>query len=169
MRRAMMVAWLFGGLGAMPLSAQEMGYLEDPAADVPDSQVRPVAGAVAASQAPQAVAPTLEEVGHGGDAPWQAVWGVAGLRIIPAGPKTAPNGAEYHPNFSMDLDFNCWIWRSQNLYLFGDASLWGENGADGSTNAKDGFFATSKREFDLTGGVAWNYAGAWEARLRLYL
>ena len=99
--------------------------------------------------------------------PWQSVWGLAALRVIPAGLKTAPNGEQYHPNFSMDLDLNAWLWRSHRLYLFGDARFWGEKSEYGVTNGRDGFFATSKREFDLSGGAAWNYAGSWEARLRL--
>ena len=96
--------------------------------------------------------------------PWQTAWGVTGLRVIPAGPKTAPNGEVYHPNFSLDLNFNFWLWRSQKLYLFSDMRLWGERGEYGVTNSRDGFMGTSKREFDLSGGAAWNYAGAWEAR-----
>src|SRR5262245_64698578 len=31
------------------------------------------------------------------------------------GPKIAPNGVLYHPNFSMDLDFNFWIWVNSPL------------------------------------------------------
>jgi hypothetical protein len=89
---------------------------------------------------------------------------VAALRVIPAGPKVAPNGLEYHPNFSLDLDFNCWLWRGLRLYLFADMSLWGEKSEFGVTNANDGTLGTSKREFDLSGGAAWNYAGPWEAR-----
>jgi hypothetical protein len=89
---------------------------------------------------------------------------LAALRVIPAGPKVAPNGVEYHPNFSMDLDLNGWIWRDQHLYLFGDARFWGEKPEYEVTNGRDGFLGTSKRQFDLWGGVAWNYAGAWEAR-----
>ena len=76
----------------------------------------------------------------------------------------APNGQEYHPNFSIDLDFNFWLWRSQRLYLFADARLWGEKSENDVTNGRDGAVATSKREFDLSGGVAWNYWGPWEAR-----
>jgi hypothetical protein len=89
---------------------------------------------------------------------------VAGFRVIPAGPKVAPNGVEYHPNFSLDLDFNLWLWRSHRLYLFSDARFWGEKSEFGVTNGRDGFFGTSKRQFDLSGGAAWNYAGPWEAR-----
>jgi hypothetical protein len=64
----------------------------------------------------------------------------------------------------MDLDFNCWVWRSQGLYLFADMRLWGEKGEFGVTNGRDGWLGTSKREFDLSGGAAWHYAGPWEVR-----
>jgi hypothetical protein len=105
-----------------------------------------------------------DEAGPAETIPWQTAWGLAGLRVIPAGPKVAPNGEEYHPNFSMDLDFNFWVWRSQGLYLFADMRLWGERGEYGVTNRRDSWLGTSKREFDLSGGAAWNYAGPWEAR-----
>ena len=42
--------------------------------------------------------------------------------------------------------------------------LWGQRGEDGVTNGRDGFLGTSKREFDLAGGAAWNYTGFWELR-----
>jgi hypothetical protein len=71
---------------------------------------------------------------------------------------------EYHPNFSMDLDINCWLWRSRRLYLYADARFWGEKPENGVTNGRDGALGTSKRQFDLSGGAAWNYAGPWEAR-----
>jgi hypothetical protein len=64
----------------------------------------------------------------------------------------------------MDLDLNFWLWRSQGLYMFGDMRLWGEKSEYTVTNGHDGFVGTSKREFDLSGGAAWNYAGSWEAR-----
>jgi hypothetical protein len=96
------------------------------------------------------------------------VWGLVGLRAIPAGPKIAPNGEEFHPNFSLDFNFNCWIWPSQGLYLFADMRLWGERGEFGVTNGRDGWLGTSKREFDLSGGLAWNYYGPWEARASGY-
>jgi hypothetical protein len=43
--------------------------------------------------------------------------------------------------------------------------LWGQRSEYGVTNANDGFWGTSKREFDLSGGAAWNYIGRWEARI----
>jgi hypothetical protein len=87
-----------------------------------------------------------------------------GLRGIPAGPRTAPNGLEYHPNFSLDLDFNFWLWRGQGLYAFADVRLWSQRGEFGVTNGPDGAVGTSKREGDLAGGAAWNYLGPWELR-----
>jgi hypothetical protein len=150
MRRALMTAWLWGLLGAMPLAAQETTFLKAPTGS-PDSQLSPLQET---SPATLAQAPTAAGVGQvetlpGQTSAWQPVWGLAGLSVIPEGPKVAPNGEEYHPNFSMDLDFNFWIWRSQGLYLFADMSLWGERDEDGVTNGRDGFMGTSKREFDL--------------------
>jgi hypothetical protein len=161
MRRAVMAALLLGWLGATPLSAQETAVpAAAPAASL-DRPIYPVLGTVPASEAQ---ASTSDEVAPAESLPWQTVWGLAGLRVIPAGPKMAPNGVEYHPNFSMDLDFNFWLWRGERLYLFSDARFWGEKPEYGVTNGRDGFFGTSKRQFDLSGGAAWNYAGPWEAR-----
>jgi hypothetical protein len=164
-RRGLMTAWLCGLLGAMPLAAQETTFLKVPT-EAPDSQLwpSPETGPALLHQAPNAT-----DVGHvetipGEISAWRSVWGLVELSVIPEGPKVAPNGEEYHPNFNMDLDFNFWIWRSQGLYLFADMTLWGERGEYGVTNVRDGFVATSKREFDLAGGAAWNYAGPWEAR-----
>jgi hypothetical protein len=161
MYRAARVAWLLGLVAAMPLSAQETAC---PGAGPLVSLNGELYPEVGTASAPEGEPSACEQPEPVEPAAWQAVWGLIGLRIIPAGPKEAPNGEEYHPNFSMDLDFNFWVWRSQRLYLFADARLWGERGEYGVTNANDGFFATSKREFDLTGGAAWNYAGPWEAR-----
>jgi hypothetical protein len=160
-----MMAWLIGLLGAMPLSAQE--NTSSALTSSPDRQLGSLPESIPASLADTL---TASEVSRQPDAspspaaPWRCVWGLAQLRAIPDGPKTAPNGQEYHPNFSADLDFNFWVWPGHGLYVFGDMSLWGEKGEYGVTNGRDGFVGTSKREFDLSGGLAWNYAGAWEAR-----
>jgi hypothetical protein len=147
MLRGLTVASLLAFLAAAPLSAQET-------VSRGDNPIGPLPETVSADDD---VAPP--------DVPaWDTVWGLVGLRGIPAGPKTAPNGLEYHPNFSLDLNLNLWIWRSQGLYLFSDCRLWGENGEFGVTNGRDGAVGTSKREFDLDGGVAWNYVGPWELR-----
>ncbi len=102
------------------------------------------------------------------EVPWQTAWGLVGLRFIPDGVRMAPNGLRYHPNFSLDVSLNWWFWRSERIYLFCDARLWGETGEYGVTNGRDGFLGTSKREFDVSAGVAWNYAGSWEARVGGY-
>ena len=167
MRRSMMLALMLGWLGAMPLSAEEPTFLRV-LTGPPDSQLYlfpqiapdslPLPQALPAAEVCK-VEPMPWQI-----APWHSVWGLVELRIIPAGPKVAPNGEKYHPNFLMDLNFNFWIWRSQRVYMFADISLWGETGENGVTNARDGFMGTSKRQFDLSGGAAWNYAGCWEAR-----
>jgi hypothetical protein len=138
MRRAALVAGLLGLLGAPPLSADE-------------------------TPAPPAAA--CEEVRPAEPVPWQPIWGLMGLHVFAAGPKVAPNGEEYHPSFSLDLDVNAWLWRSQRVYLFGDLRFWGEKPEAGVTNGRDGGLGFSKRQFDLTGGPAWNYAGPWEVRV----
>jgi hypothetical protein len=150
-------ACLLGLQGAVPLSAEEAA-LPGPTGGQPG----PVVGLVQTSEAPVL---TAAETGPAEAHPWQTVWGLGGLRVIAEGPKVAPNGQEYHPCFSIDLDVNCWVWRSQGLYLFGDSRFWGEKPENGVTNGRDGGLGFSKRQFDLLGGAAWNYAGPWEARV----
>ena len=167
MRLATLTACLIGVLGAMPLSAQETAFLGAAPTSSPYSQLSSLPDTVPASLADTLTVPDVSsqvEPSPCQFAPWRSVWGLGELRAIPDGPKTAPNGQEYHPNFSLDLDINCWVWRNQGLYLFADMDLWGEKSEDGVTNGRDGFLGTSKREFDLSGGLAWNYLGDWEAR-----
>ena len=155
----MMAACFLGMLTATPLLAQEPAVAE-PAASV-DGSLNSVPTNIPAEETPDSPS---EDLPPAEASPWQAPWGLAALRVIPAGLKEAPNGQQYHPNFSMDLDFNWWIWRGERLYAFADARFWGERSEYGVTNGRDGFFGTSKRQFDLSGGAAWNYAGPWEAR-----
>src|SRR5579883_2655448 len=158
MRPVLAVAVLWAWAGFTALSAREPAD-QGPAAggnSPPPAVVEIVPAPDASPTCPDEAAPAA--------APRNTVWGVAGLRGSPEGLKTAPNGLQYHPNCSMDLDVNCWLWRSQGLYLFGDARFWGERSEDGVTNSRDGVLDTSKREFDLSGGAAWNYWGNWEAR-----
>src|SRR5436190_124854 len=105
MVRAVLVASLLGLLGAVPLSAQDTAPSGVQNAGSPDCQVGPVADIAT----PPARAAAAEEVFLGEAPAWQTAWGLVGLRGIPAGPKTAPNGLEYHPNFSLDLDLNFWV------------------------------------------------------------
>jgi hypothetical protein len=163
MHRAVLVAWLLGLLGTMPLSAQEAVFQYSMApADTESGQPGPV---TCADPAPEMPTSAPAEIAPAPTQPWQTAWGLVALRAIPAGPKVAPNGERYHPNFTLDLNINFWLWRSQRLYLYGDMSLWGEKDEYGVTNGRDGWLGTSKRQFDLWGGAAWNYAGPWEARV----
>src|SRR5690242_18789686 len=100
MRQATVVAGFLLMLGGTPLLAQSVPPSGPVAA--PDSQPEPAGEAVAANPSvPVAVGGIAEPV------PWQTAWGLLGLRALPAGLRVAPNGGEYHPNFSIDLNFNC--------------------------------------------------------------
>jgi hypothetical protein len=102
------------------------------------------------------------------DEPSPLVWGIVGIRGFAFGQQLAPNGLEYNPLFSLDFDFNLWLWQSQGVYLYTDARFWGQKAAPGITNSTQGVFDFSKRELDLTMGSAWNYTGNWEARVFAY-
>jgi hypothetical protein len=157
MHRTLLVACFLGLSVALPLSAQQ-------AVDSPDVQ-RAAARLVLTAEPPPA---TCEEASQVEERNWETVWGVVGLRAFFAGPKIAPNGEEYHPSFTLDLDFNFWVWRTQGLYLFSDLRFWGERPEYNVTNGKDSGLGFSKRQFDMVGGPAWNYWGPLEARLNGY-
>jgi hypothetical protein len=95
-------------------------------------------------------------------------WGVLGLRGYAFGDRVAPNGVEFNPLFSLDLDFNTWLWRRENLYLFFGTRFWGQRAGQGVTNPSQGAFDFSKRELDFAAGAAWTYCGRWEARVFAY-
>ncbi len=166
MRRGIIMAWLCGLVCTTPLVAQKSLSPGEAPAGPPTSQlltVPPIGPPQTAAEATgTAVGPG--EASPGPPPAWETVWGLAGIDFIPDGARIAPNGQEYHPNFYIDLDINFWICRSQGFYLYTEDKLWGEKGEYGVTNGNDGFLGTSKREFDFSGGLAWNYAGAWEAR-----
>jgi hypothetical protein len=161
MGRAVLAAGLIGLLGGMPLAAQEFASSPGSA----EATANPVA-----APCPHGDTPAVpDDAGCQPEAPpWQTAWGLVGLRIFADGPKVAPNGEEYHPSFTTDLDLNFWIWQRQGFYLFADLRFWGERPEYGVTNTRDGGLGFSKRQFDLQGGPAWNYAGAWEARVSGY-
>jgi hypothetical protein len=98
----------------------------------------------------------------------QPVWGIAGIRGYPYGEAVAANGVEFHQLFSLDLDFNLWLLPPERLYLYFDTRFWGQKPAAGVTNANQGMFDFSKREFDFNLGTAWNYWGALEGRIFAY-
>jgi hypothetical protein len=161
MHRAVALAWGLCLLAPGPLAAQQSLPREAACSGPPSGETCPLPCSV--SPSPVEVS-TPEEVGLDPELPWRTVWGLGALRVIPEGPRMAPNGQKYHPNFSMDLNINCWLWPRQRLYLFGDLRFWGQRGEQGVTNGRDGALGTSKREFDISGGAAWNYAGPWELR-----
>lgn len=98
----------------------------------------------------------------------RAVWGIFDVRGFPVGQQVASNGVEFSQLFLLDLNFNLMLWRQQNLYLFTDTFFWGQKAAPGITNASQGAFDFSKREFDVNLGTAWNYYGRWEGRVFAY-
>ena len=102
------------------------------------------------------------------DAARRSGLGPGGFRAYALGEQVAPNGQEFNPLFSLDLDFNFWVWRSERVYLYVDDVFWAQRAAPGVTNPTQGPFDFSKREFDFTGGAAWNYTGPWEARAFVY-
>jgi hypothetical protein len=75
---------------------------------------------------------------------------------------------EFKQLFSLDLNFNLWLWPRERLYLYTDTSFWGQKATPGITNPAQGQFDFSKREFDLNAGMAWNYWGPWEGRVFAY-
>ncbi len=95
-------------------------------------------------------------------------WGVVGLPIYWAGTRMAPNGVAFTPIFDASGDLNLGLMPNRELYLFGDASFWGQHAAPGITNAGQGGFDFSKREVDTELGLAWNYYGTLEFRPSLY-
>lgn len=99
---------------------------------------------------------------------YQRVWGVVGLRLFADGEKMAPNGVPFDPLFSLDLNFNLWVWPQEGLYLYSDTRFWGQKATQGVTNGDQGQFDFSKREFDFSGGAAWNYYRYLEARVFAY-
>jgi hypothetical protein len=162
MNRALLTAWLVGMLGALPAAAQEPWAGDSPPAQSSLLETPSALAGLGNPPAPPAACPAADP------SPWRTPWGLVGLRVIPAGPRIAPNGQLYHPDFSLDFNFNTWIVPRWGIYLFAEMRLWGEKDEMGVTNGRDGGLGFSKREFDLVGGPAWNYYGFWELRLDGY-
>jgi hypothetical protein len=95
---------------------------------------------------------------------WPEVWGLLGARGFVVGERMAPNGHAYDPLFALDLDLNIGLLPEQRLYLFTTSSFWTQRAGPQVTNPSQGAFDFSKREWDLTAGVAWNVAGPAELR-----
>jgi hypothetical protein len=102
------------------------------------------------------------------EALWQRTWGQAGIYGYPVGNKMAPNGIPYDPVFALDLLLNVALTRDRRWYIFTDSRFWAQRASADVTNTGQGSLDFSKRQFDLDGGVAWNYYGPWEVRGELY-
>jgi len=99
---------------------------------------------------------------------WAEVWGFVEFRGAAVGSRVAPNGQPYDPLGSLDLDLNVGLLPDKKLYLFADSRFWLQEATPGVTNDKQGGFDFSKREYDITVGAAWNYAGPFELRVLGY-
>jgi hypothetical protein len=95
-------------------------------------------------------------------------WGIVGLRGFALSDQVAPNGLEYNALFSLEMNFNFWLYPPAGVYAFSEATFWGQKPAPGQTNPAQGPFDFSKRELDFTVGAAWNYQGPLEARVFAY-
>ncbi len=95
---------------------------------------------------------------------WPEVWGTFEANIYFGGNRMAPNGEPYAPLFCVDSDLNLGILPHKQLYIFAITDFWGERANGQDTNPHQGILDFSKREFDLVGGIAWNYYGALELR-----
>jgi hypothetical protein len=99
---------------------------------------------------------------------WAEIWGVIGLPVYFTGERVAPNGATFKPLFAIDTDFNLGLLPNKKLYLFSETKFWMQRAAPGITNAAQGSFDFSKREFDFVGGLAWSYYDPFELRVSGY-
>jgi hypothetical protein len=95
---------------------------------------------------------------------WPEIWGFIGVRVFFEGTQLGPNGFTFNPLFTLDTDFNLSILPNKKLYIFIDTGFWGQKAGNGVTNPTQGSFDFSKREFDFSGGIAWNYWGPMEFR-----
>lgn len=99
---------------------------------------------------------------------WPEVWGLVGIEGYYAGSRMAPNGVPYDPLFDMNLNLNIGLLPNKKLYIYALTDFWGEKAAPHVTNASQGSFDFSKREWDFDLGIAWNYWGPLELRFSGY-
>lgn len=93
-------------------------------------------------------------------------WGDIGLGVYPSGSKVAPNRLIYHPLFFLSANIN--TGNPQGIYLFVDAAFYTEKATPGiTTNLEQGKFDFSKRQFDLSGGLAYRF-NSIEGRARAF-
>lgn len=152
---------------------QQANFFPPPRHLFPDNtpgRVNPIPGAIP-NQIPSLIPfEDLEpkDLHQATDAPLPFVWGGVGFKAIPTGTKMGPNGVEFDPVFTLEMELNIALCESREVYIFTQSRFWGQKAAPGITNASQGNFDFSKREFDLSGGLAWNYWRTMEARVFAY-
>src|SRR5581483_12135714 len=99
---------------------------------------------------------------------WPEVWGTFGFNGYFGGNRMAPNGAPFTPLFSIGSDLNLGLLPHKELYIFAITDFWCERASPENTNPHQGSWDFSKREFDLVGGLAWNYLWSLELRAFVY-
>src|SRR3954470_5774615 len=99
---------------------------------------------------------------------WPDIWGDLGVRGYATGDRVAPNGVEFEPLFDVKLDLNIGLLPQKKLYLVLGADFWGQRAAPGVTNSNYGDYDFSKREYDISLGVAWNVFDRFELRGSLF-
>jgi hypothetical protein len=148
--RFLVVTWLLPLLLVVsepPLAWAQEGIPDTPVPNGFAEQGPPTADCLPFTRLPVADAP----------AEWtfRMIWGIAETDGY-LGRRMAPNGLLYHPDYGVNLDFNIWVWPALGLYLYDESLFW-----MGTTHELN----FTKRELDLTFGVAWNYYGQLEARV----
>src|SRR4051812_10146601 len=99
---------------------------------------------------------------------WPDIWGDLGVRGYATGDRVAPNGVEFEPLFDIKLDLNIGLLPHKKLYAVLDADFWGQRSAPGVTNSNYGDYDFSKREYDISFGLAWNVFDRFELRGSLF-
>jgi hypothetical protein len=96
---------------------------------------------------------------------WPMVWGDFQFDGFATGDRMAPNGELFNPLFLITLELDMSILPDKQLYLFSNQGFWGQKAAKGVTNPTQGSLVYSKREYDLTLGLAWTYYDSLELRV----
>src|SRR3954451_8649006 len=99
-----------------------------------------------------------------GNRAWPEIWGYSGLTAYATGERMAPNGVVFDPLFRSNINLNIGLLPRKKLYLFLEDGFWAQRSAPGITNSHQGTYDFSKREYDITAGVAWNVFDQVELR-----
>ena len=99
---------------------------------------------------------------------WPTAWGVVGFRVFYNGERMAPNGVPFDPLFDLSGELYIGLLPNKKLYAFGLTDFWGQYSGTNITNSHQGQLDFSKREWDFTVGIAWNYCASLEFRVLGY-